>query len=76
LAEAEEEVQEKQLRNSIIEEILKLRSDPRSAKGLDKDEITYQLQHVQSQTSKLRQEQGEQIGVMARCYALPAFPRR
>jgi len=76
LAAAEEDVEEKRLRNSVIEEILKLRSDPRSTKGLDRDEIAYQLQHVQSQTAKLRQEQGEQIGVMARCYALPALPRR
>ena len=69
-------MQEKQLRNSIIEEILKLRSDPRSTKGLEKDEIEYQLQHVQSQMVKLRQEQDEQVGVMNRCYALPTFPRR
>lgn len=48
LAQAEEDVQEKQLRNSIIEEILKLRSDPQSTKGLDREEIQYQLTHVQS----------------------------
>ena len=60
LAEVEEEKAEIQLRNNIVLEIVALRGKDSSShhniKGLDEDEIAFQIQHFRSLTAKLELE--------------------